>query len=441
MDAILTAPDHDLFERAVRKSARRLLFLLMLLLLFAVIDRGNIGYAALTMNANLGLTAEMFGFGGAMFLTGYVVFDVPSNMLLARFGARIWLTRIALTWGVATGLMALAEGPISFYVLRFFIGAAEAGCLPGIIYVLAQWFPHARRARYTSAVLLAIPFAIGLASPLAAAIVRLDGHLGMKGWQWLFLIEGCSTCGMGLLCWLFLRDTPADASWLDQHEKAALITALRREQLSQPVIPTATIRTALLNPSVLALALAYSGINAQMNFSSLWLPQIYRAYGATDLHIAALTAIPFLLGTATMVLVARCADRTGNGFLYVVGAGFIGAAAWLASAIFGSIGMLLVAFCVAACALFPATAIFWTIPQRLLAGPNAAAAIGLISAVGTFGAAVVQPIAGRLSAGYGWPAALTFIVAVTLVTPISLWAMRARLTAPGATSRTAEFAT
>jgi len=417
---------NDALDVTIKKAARRLLWFLNMLLLFAVIDRGNIGYAALTMNESLGLTVEMVGYGGGLFLLGYLLFDIPSNLLLARFGARTWLTRIALTWGLATALLAFVGGPRGFYVLRFSVGVAEAGCLPGIVYLLAQWFPQSHRGRYTSAIMLAIPLANALAPLLAAGVMKLDGSFGLDGWRWLFLVEGAITCCVGMLVWLYLTDKPADAAWLQPSEREILTAAIARE-VSQHIVHRSSVKRALTSPGVLALALAYAGINIQMNFSSLWFPQIFRAYRTDDAIIAVLTALPFVCGTISMLFWSRRSDLTGKGYLYVLAATSIATAAWTTAAVTHSIVMIDIAFAAATSGVFVSLAIFWTFPPRLLTGLGAAAALGLISAIGQLGSAIATPFVGRFADAAGWSTALMFVAGVSLITPVSLLLFRRQL--------------
>lgn len=406
------------------KSARRFVWLLFLLLLCAVIDRSNIGYAALTMNRRLGLSAEMFGFGGAMFLIGYVLFDVPSNMLMDRYGARIWLTRIAMSWGLVTSLMAFAHGPHSFYLLRFLVGAAEAGCLPGIIYFVTKWFPQAYRGRTIASVTLAVPVALAIAPPAAAALTSLDGWISLMGWQWLFLVEGAVTFMLGIVCWFHLDDGPAYASWLTPAEKAIIATALVDEHARQNRVRQYSVKQALVDPRILALSLAYGCIVAQMNFSSLWLPQIFASHGVQHWTVAVLTGIPFLCASLLSLICGRQSDRSGDSYPYLLVAVATAVIGWLASAFVDTPFFMVIGFSIAVSGVFTSMALFWTLPPRMLNGPSAAAAIGLISAVGAVVAAVVMPLAGRYSVQAGWSVVLVGVAALSLFALVVLLIMR-----------------
>jgi ACS family tartrate transporter-like MFS transporter len=378
------------------------------------------------MNRSLGLTAEMFGIGGAMFLIGYVVFDVPSNLLMVRFGARVWLTRIAITWALITAAMAFVRGPYSFYLLRFGVGAAEAGCLPGIIYFLAQWFPHTHRGRYTAAVTLAIPVGLGIAPPIAAMLVKLDGHLGLLGWQWLFLIEGAVSLALGIVCWLHLTDRPADAEWLTSAERDLMTDALAREHALQDRGDT-SVWQALIDPRVAVLSLAYGCIVTQMNFSGLWIPQMLHAHGVKNALIATLTAIPFLCAAVVGPACGRQSDRSGAAFRYLLMSVSASAAGWLLSALVGSVAVLVSGIAIAVSGVFAAMALFWTLPPRLLNGSAAAAAIGLISAIGALVAAAIMPLVGQYSAKAGWPAVLVGMAGLNTVALLTLLLIRGRL--------------
>ena len=425
---------NPLVARAVGKSARKLIPFLIVLYLFAVLDRANVGFAALSMNAALGLTAQTFGFGATMFLIGYVLFEVPSNLAMARVGGRRWLARIAVTWGIATALVALSTGPLSFYALRFLVGAAEAGCLPGIFYFLTQWFPQSTRGRYNAIFILAIPLANAVSGPLSAALLDMHGLAGLAGWQWLFLAEGAVSSALGIVCFFFLKDGPAEATWLSVDERHALVTTIASERHARESVRHYSVLQALSNPIVIALAFAYMGINVQLNSAAFWFPQVFRSFGLSTMQVGFATATPFLFGAGAMILWGRRSDKANERVLHVVAAVMLSAVGWAAAGLSGSTIEIVIALSVAAIGFFSATAVFWTLPSGILAGPAAAAAIALISAMGNLGSAVAAPIIGSLrdaalKQGGGWTAPLMFVAALTLIAPAILLVLRKRLEA------------
>ena len=427
---------NPLAVRAVKRAARRLIPFLIVLYLFAVLDRANVGFAALSMNAALGLTAQSFGFGATMFLIGYVLCEIPSNLAMARIGGRRWLARIAVTWGFATAAVALSTGPWSFYALRFLVGAAEAGCLPGIFYFLTQWFPQSTRGRYNALFVLAIPLANALSGPASAALLQMEGIAGLAGWQWLFLAEGAMSSALGVVCYFYLTDEPADAVWLTDGEREALQAVMAAERRARDSVRHYSERQALANPTVLALAVAYMGINVQMNSAAFWFPQIFRSYGMGTMLVGLATAAPFLCGAVAMILWGRRSDAAGERVWHVVAAVLVSAAGWAGAGLSGSAAGTVIALSVAAMGFFSATAVFWTLPSTIFAGPAAAAAIALISASGNLGGAIAAPIIGTLrdaalKQGGGWTAPLLFIAALTLIAPPILLLLRRRLEPAG----------
>jgi MFS family permease len=298
---------------ASRKIVRRLIPFLMLCYFVAYLDRVNVGFAALTMNADLGLTAEMFGFGAGIFFVGYFLFEVPSNLLLERFGARTWIARIMITWGVIASGMAFIAGPYTFYAMRFLLGVAEAGFFPGIILYLTYWISAEERARWIGMFMTAIPLSSVIGGPVSGWILdHLNGAAGLAGWQWLFLLEGLPTVGVGAACLAYLDDGPEAAAWLDPAERAALAERLAAERRQREAVRTFTLREALSNPRVLALSLVYFGIASGNYGLGYWLPSIVqnalaaaRLDAATGVRLHTLTgvlvAVPYALAIVAMI--------------------------------------------------------------------------------------------------------------------------------------------
>jgi sugar phosphate permease len=412
----------------VRKVGVRLIWFLILLYFFSVLDRVNVGFAALSMNRALGLTSEMFGVGATVFLVGYVLFEIPSNVLLVRTGARRWLARIAFTWGAATALMTVVNSPFSFYVMRFLVGAAEAGCLPGILYFMTLWFPQSYRGRYNALFLLSIPLTNALSAPISAALLGLDGTFGLTGWKWLFLMEGLCSAALGLATWRYLDDSPATAAWLSPDERATLQLQLDAERPHRPGGRPHSVLHGLTNPLILLLAVAYTGINLQLNTAAFWLPQIFRSFNLSTWEVAASTATAFACGGVAMYFWGRHSDRSNERLMHVVLAVLLSTAGWATAAYAPSYPILLVGVCVAAAGFFSATVVFWTIPVRLLGGASAAAGIALISAIGGLGSAGGAYVFGRLRDSSGqWTQSLLSVAMWTLVAPLLLIILRRRI--------------
>jgi MFS family permease len=418
-----------LVAAAVRHTGRRLVWFLILLYGLAVLDRINVGFAAVTMNRRLGLTPSMFGFGASMFLVGYLVLEVPSNLMLVRYGPRRWLARIALTWGIATCLMALVQGPASFYAMRFIVGAAEAGCLPGILFFLTRWFPQAYRARFNALFLASIPLTNACSAPVSTAIMSLDGAAGLAGWQWLFIVEGLASAMMGVMALSFLVDRPTDAAWLPPAQRHALQYQLdcERDRVVSGPGGRASWRP-LLSPTVLLLSISYIGINLQLNTAAFWFPQVFKSLFMSSQAVAVATSTPFLAGALAMYAWGGYSDRSGRRVANIVAAIVVSAVGWAVAGLTGSAAAMVIALSVAMAGGFSAMTIFWTLPPRLLMGSASAAGIAMISAIGTLGSAGAATIVGVLRQGRAdFGSSFLFVAAVVLVCPAILLALRSRL--------------
>jgi ACS family tartrate transporter-like MFS transporter len=373
-------------DHICRKVAWRLLPLLVVCYFLSFLDRVNIGYAALTMNADLGLGAAAYGLGAGIFFIGYLLFEIPSNILLKRFGARVWIARIMITWGMISACMALVQGELSFYVLRFLLGFAEAGFFPGIVYYLSVWFPAAWRARIIGSFLIALPLSSILGGPVSTLILGMD-HLGLAGWQWLFIIEGLPTILMGVVVLLALPNAPGEARWLADDEKAWLTGTLAEEDAATAGTAHGSVVQALTVPKIWVMAFIYMGIVVGLYGFTFWVPQITRGLGDLSLfQVGLITVVPNLLAAAVLVAWGRRSDLSGERIRNLAWPALVGGLLFAVSGRVADRPLLsYVLFCAGFLAAFAAFPVFWTVPMAVLRGTAAAAGIALINSVGNLG--------------------------------------------------------
>jgi MFS transporter, ACS family, tartrate transporter len=338
------------------------------------------------MNDALGFSGSVYGFGAGIFFIAYFLFEVPSNMILARVGARVWIARIAILWGLVSMAMLFVSSAASFYTMRFLLGAAEAGFFPGVIFYFTSWFPAHERARSVALFSMASMVAGIIGGPISGVLLSLRGVGGLDGWQWLFLVEGMPAVVLGIVALRYLTDRPEQASWLPPDEKAWLIDTLARERAASPHAQAGALRTGLLDPAVWRFAAALFFIVTSGYGFSFFLPQIVRRLsGGSDLVVGGLTAIPFSAAAVAMVVWAAHSDRTGERRRHVAASAVLAALGFLASTLSESPRLSLVALSVAAMGLYSFTPPFWSIPTAFLRGPAAAAGIALINAIGNLG--------------------------------------------------------
>ena len=407
-------------ESACAKVTRRLVPFLMLLYIVAWFDRINVGFAALQMNRDLGFSASVFGFGAGVFFIGYALFEVPSNLLLARVGARRWIARIMVSWGLVSVAMMFVRGPLSFYALRFVLGVAEAGFLPGVIYYLAQWFPRAQRARAISWFMIGIPLSTVLGAPLAGLLLQLNGWYGLSGWQWLYLVEGLPAVLLGFVVWYRLPDTPLQARWLSQSEQTALMSAIAAENDGVAARHVLSVRQVLLHPTVWLLGFVLFACQCGSYGLTLWIPQIVKGLsGQSDLVVGLLSALPYIAAAIGMVLLGVSSDRSGERFWHVALPSLLGAAGFAASAFLHTPLPGLLALTVAAVGDLGSRGPFWALPPRFLTGSALAAGIALINTMGAVGGFVgpyavglVKDFTGSFTGGLLLLSALLVVSAV-----------------------------
>lgn len=370
-----------------RKLAWRLLPPLYLLYILAYLDRMNVGFAQLQMKETLQFSDTIYGFGAGIFFIGYTLFEIPSNLILEKVGAKRWLTRIMISWGLLSSLMVFIETPRDFYILRFLLGVAEAGSFPGIILYFSYWFPAPVRAKF-GALLITATAASGLiGAPLAGLLLSWDSYLGWQGWQWLFLVEGVPSVLFGIALYFWLTDRPAHAKWLSAEEKAWLEHTLAAEQAAASHSHAANLKQALVHPRVWLLGLLYFAVVINYYSISMWLPQIIKKLsGLNNVQTALLTALPYLLTVIVMVIVGVHSDKTAERRWHIAICGWVAACAFAISPYIESPAMALLALSIAAAGIWSILAPFWTLPHSLLKeGPAKASGLALINSLGNLG--------------------------------------------------------
>ena len=410
-------------DAALRKASRRLLPFLFVLYVAAFLDRINVGFAQLQMKGDLGFGDTVYGLGTGIFFIGYFVFEVPSNLILARAGARLWIARIMITWGLISAAMALVRTPAAFYTLRFLLGVAEAGFFPGIIYYLGLWFPAAQRASAVSRFMTAVPIAGVVGGPLSGAFLALDGVAGMSGWQWIFVGEGLPSVVLGLAVLRWLPDGPADARWLGPLEREHLVARLRAED---DVVATHghDVRNALLHPTIWRLSLLAFPLPLALYTVTFWLPEFIKTLsGFGNVEVAMLSAVPYVTAVVAMVVYGAHSDRTGERRLHVAAGTLVAAIGMAMSAYAHAPAAGLVAFSVALAGILGAYPILWTLPTVFLRGTAAAGAIGLINSIANLGGFVGPYLVGRVHEATGSFTPSLLAIAALLVATAAL-AMR-----------------
>ena len=296
-------------RQTVRKIVWRLVPFLMVCYLLAFIDRGNVGMASLEMNYDLGMSARVFGFGSSLFFVSYFFCEVPSNLALEKYGARIWIARIMITWGIVSAATALVHNATSFYVLRFLLGAAEAGFFPGVLLYLSYWIPATYRARIVATFMVAIPAASFIGSPISAWLLQMDGFAGLRGWQWLFILEGIPTVLLGIACLFLLTNKPENATWLSDDERKWLVGTMATEQKAPRKVLSMPLLKLFRNKYVLCLALVDTCASAAGSTLSVWQPQLLKSFGLTVMETGLLNSVPYAAASILMVYWGRRSDR------------------------------------------------------------------------------------------------------------------------------------
>jgi len=377
----------------VAKARRHLIPFLFLLYVVSYLDRINVGFAALQMNAALGFSNVTYSLGAGIFFLSYTLLEIPSNVILARVGARRWIARIMITWGLVSAGMMFVRTATGFYVLRFALGAAEAGFFPGIIYCLTRWFPTRDRARAIAAFMTAVVIAGIVGGPLSGALLSLDGFAGLAGWQWLFVVEGLPAVALGFVVLRALPERPSEARWLTPGEQVALTTQLAEEAVLKGNVHS--IRGALTSGRVWLLAAVYFTIPVELYALSFWLPQIIkRVSGASDFQVGLLSAIPYAVAAVAMVIVGRHSDRTGERRWHIALSATVGGAAFALAGLARGVVPTIVLLSFATAGLASMLGPFWAFATSFLGGIGAAAGIALVNSVGNIGGFVGPNIIG-----------------------------------------------
>jgi sugar phosphate permease len=411
-----TQHEASLEKETVSKVTWRLMPFLIVCYLLAFIDRGNIGMASLQMNHDIGVTPQMFGFASSLFFIAYFFFEVPSNLALQRFGARKWIARIMITWGLVSAANALVQGPNTLYALRFLLGAAEAGFFPGVMLYMTYWIPAAYRGRFVAIFMVAIPMASFIASPISAMLLQADGVLGLRGWQWLFVLEGLPTVAMGLACLWYLTDRPEQAKWLTLEQREWLAKRMERERSEKKLVAHVSLWKLFRSKEVIGMALVCSTASAAGSVLGVWQPQLIKSFGLTVMQTGLLNSVPYAVAAVFMIWWGRHSDRNNERRWHTV--------IPLALIAVGMLGTLLVSSLASTVMLLTCVLVgaysfkgpFWALSTGWLATGSAAAGLAGINAVANL-------IGGGLMVNvYGWIKSSTGSHALALA-PIALLAL------------------
>ena len=377
---MISAADRLASDKILARAAWRLIPFMMLMYVVSFLDRVNISFAALAMNQDLGFSAQVYGFGAGIFFFGYFLFEVPSNLMLQKVGARVWMCRICVTWGLLSMLTAFVTEPLGFYVLRFLLGAAEAGLYPGMILYMTYWFPSATRARFIALFLAAVPLSNVIGAPISGWLLGIEGW-GFRGWQWMLLLEGIPSLLCGLATLWVLPDGPQQAKFLSEDEKRIITARLAAEPpgaLHGFVEMLKDARIWILMIPDFSIVIGLCGLN-------LWQPQMIKGMGYSNIETGFIVALPYLLAMGAMVALGWSSDRSGERAGHVAFGAFAGAAGMLGAVLFAHHGLVIACLCVACCGIYAALAVFWTLPSALLRGAAAAGGLALLNSFSNLG--------------------------------------------------------
>ena len=414
--------DETLEKRTIAKVTWRLIPFLIVCYFVSFLDRVNLGFAGAAISKQFAFTATVFGLGAGIFFIGYFLFEVPSNIMLDKYGARRWIARIMLTWGLVSGATAFVQGEYSFYAIRFILGVAEAGFFPGIILYLTFWFPAAYRARIVGWFMVAIPISSVIGAPVSQWVLTFDGMGGLAGWQWLFLIEAAPSLVLAAVVLGYLTDKPSQAAWLAADERKWLTDTLDAERKHRESVQTFSLGEALTNPRVLLLSLVYFGDVAALYGVGFWLPQILGPLHLSPLANIGALAIPYAVGAVGMVLWVKRSDRTGERKMHTAIPAFVACLGLALVPFAGDPVIKVVCLCIAALGIFAMLPVFWTLPTAFLTGTAAAGGIALVNSIGNLSGyvgpqviGVIKDATGNYDAGIWFLAACAFTAGVIVL--------------------------
>jgi MFS transporter, ACS family, tartrate transporter len=417
---------NDIERATIRTVAWRLLPLVFFLYLFSLVDRVNLGFAALTMNKDLGFTPYTYSLGVAAFFIGYIPCEVPSNLILERFGARRWIGRIAITWGIAASAMALVSGEDSFLLVRFLLGLAEAGLFPGMLLYLTYWFPRAYRARVNAALVLAIPASGAIGGPVATSLLELNGVLGLAGWKWMFLLEGIPTVLLGFAVLRLLTDRPANATWLPPENREWLEATMQRERASVEALHSQlSVWRGLVDPRVLLLCLTYFGYGSISYSMGYFLPLIVKGWGMSNFAVGWVVAVPSVVGIFAMITGSYFADRVEDKRPMLSVLLIVCAAGWIGMGLYATSAWALIAVALVEIGIGIARPMFWTVPPMFLSRAAMAGAIALISVFANFGGIFGPVVIGWLkTTTNSFSGGLYYVAGCALVSAVAIIVLR-----------------
>lgn len=415
----------EIEKRTMSKVTWRLVPFLMLCYFIAYLDRVNIGFAGASMSKDLGLTAAAFGGAAGIFFIAYFFFEVPSNMALDRFGARIWIARIMFTWGLITGAQAFVQGELSLNLIRLLLGVAEAGFFPGIIFFLTLWFPAAYRARIVGLFMFAIPISTVIGAPISGLILNMDGIGGFHGWQWMFIIEAFPALLMAVVVFFYLTDRPKLAGWLSKDESDWLQGQLDAERANRDRHGVLSIVRAMVDWRIIALGFVYMGCNIPQYGLSFFLPQIVKAFGGlSNFQVGVVTALPYAVGAIGMILWSRHSDQTAERKWHAIIPLLIIVVALAAAASVADPTVKMAFLCVAGFGFFSVLPVFWTLPTTFLSGTSAAVGIAAVNSIGNLGGYFGPQIFGKLKDMTGADyASIMFLASAALVGAVLVYVL------------------
>lgn len=409
-------------EQTIQRISKRIIPFLIILFVMAFLDRTNIGFAALHMNDAIGITQTIFGLGAGIFFLGYFIAEVPSNVLLHRFGARIWIARIMITWGIIAALMGFIQNGTQFIVLRFLLGIAEAGFFPGVIFYLTLWFPARYRARVFATFYLGLPIAQIIGAPISVGLMQWGDTIGYEGWRLMYVLEGIPSIILGIICLKYLTNTPKEAQWLTTEQRQWLMNTLEKEEREKTeaadshLTKSALIKQVFKNPLVWVMAIVYFGITSGSNAMFFFLPSVLESFRNTFgmeislIQNGLLTAIPYAFAAVGMILWSRRSDRKQERHKHGACAALMAASAIAIALLVNQPWAIIVGFIFLAIGVFSAINIFWTLPGQTLTGVGAAAGIGLINSVGN-----LSGFTGPYLTGYLYTTTGTYTIAFLVI--------------------------